>query len=155
MPHAQTLLSLHVLPTHAVATFLTLVYGPPVTLTLNGCAQAIMKGKWPGHGGPKGATPISQVLSRALPATCACRCRLLSHSFSISMSGKTECSIWRGLCMCPKVRNATSLQHSTINAYLSHTLSIELVAGVEQKTREQALDCLSDIAPKLRPVPTF
>ena len=35
--------------------------------------QAIMKGKWPGHGGPKGATPISQVLAQGLPATRACR----------------------------------------------------------------------------------
>lgn len=30
-----------------------------------------MKGKWPGHGGPKGATPISQVAYPSLPRTAA------------------------------------------------------------------------------------
>ena len=54
--------------------------------------QAIMKGKWPGHGGPKGATPISQARPQPPPGPTARRPRAWQRPRSCQAGAPSPCT---------------------------------------------------------------
>ena len=85
LAHTDCSTLLHVPPIQAGATciMVRLRQNPSIIFKGSCCMQAIMKGKWPGHGGPKGATPISQVL-------CPCR---PSHA-RMPLQAAVTCSQW-------------------------------------------------------------
>ena len=92
-----------------------------------------MKGKWPGHGGPKGATPISQVLACALP-----HMRMSQAAVTLRQSFNQWENYTLLLEYCACVLLEPMLMRNPVKE-----VRVILVFCVSQKTKEHSLDSFS------------